>query len=242
MHMTKQYCNTTVAALLLAIGIALAGFFISETLFKSKVALNTAEVKGLAERRVTADTAYWSIQYTVTGANKSDIPQLYQTSEADQQKIIALLKQSGFSDAEIKPGIINYFKQEFRDHSQRLVEEKHALVGSIEVETNQVDLVASVRAKMNKLIAEGLDIQNNEPAYLFTKLNDIKPEMLKEATTNARVAANEFATNAGVEVGGIRSARQGGFVIRDVGENYGDTKKIDKEVRVVTNVTFFLTD
>jgi len=102
--------------------------------------------------------------------------------------------------------------------------------------------VAEGRAKLNTLIAQGLDLKNNAPAYHFTRLNTIKPEMLKEATTNARIAANEFAANAGVKVGGIRSARQGGFVIRDIGEDYGDTKKIDKEVRVVTNVTFFLTD
>lgn len=242
MYQRKQIGNTTIAALLLAIGVALAGYFISETLFKSKVALNTAEVKGLAERRVVADTAYWSIQYTVTGNDQADIPNLYNASEADQQKIIALLKKSGFSDDEIKPGIINYFKKEFRDHSQRLVEEKHSLVGQIEVQTSKVDLVASVRAKLNKLIADGLDIQNNPPAYHFTKLNQIKPDMLKEATKNARIAANEFATNAGVEVGGIRSARQGGFVIRDVGQDYGDTQKIEKDVRVVTNITFFLTD
>lgn len=242
MYHLKNKGSTTLSALVLAIGIATAGYFVSETLFKSKVALNTAEVKGLAERRVEADTAYWSIQYTVSGRHKADIPYLYQSSEADQQKIIALLKESGFSDNEIKPGIINYFKQEFRDHSQRLVEEKHALVGGIDVETHQVALVSSVRAKLNRLIAEGLDIQNNPPAYHFTKLNEIKPDMLKEATTNARIAADEFATNAGVEVGGIRSARQGGFVIRDIGENFGDTKKIEKDVRVVTNITFFLTD
>lgn len=57
-----------------------------------------------------------------------------------------------------------------------------------------------------------------------------------------KTLANEFAVNAGVKVGGIRNARQGGFVIRDVGEGYGDTKKVDKDVRVVTNVTFLLTD
>ncbi len=66
--------------------------------------------------------------------------------------------------------------------------------------------------------------------------------MVKEATTNARIAANEFAENAGVEVGGIKSAQQGGFLIRDVGEEYGDTKSIEKEVRVVTTITFYLTD
>lgn len=229
-------------ALLLSLGIAIAGYFISNTLYNAKVALNTADVKGLAERRVEADKAYWSIQYTVTGNSKADIPELYKASEADQAKIIALLKDSGFVDAEIIPGVIDYVRQEFRDEDQKLVEEKHRLVGEIEVQTDKVRLVSEVRSKLNKLIAQGLDVRNNAPAYHFTKLNEIKPEMLKEATKNARLAANEFAENAGVKVGGIRSARQGGFVIRDVGQNYGDTAKIEKDVRVVTNVTFFLTD
>ncbi|WP_434129921.1 hypothetical protein [Methylocaldum sp. GT1BB] len=66
--------------------------------------------------------------------------------------------------------------------------------------------------------------------------------MVKEATTNARIAANEFAADAGVKVGGIRDAQQGGFIIRDVGEEYGDTKSIEKEVRLVTTITFYLTD
>ena len=191
------------AALLLAMGIAAGGYFISETLYKSKVALNTAEVKGLAERRVEADTAYWSIQYTVTGKNKSELSQLYEESEADQKKIISLLKNSGFADEEIKPGVINYVKQEFRDENQKLVEEKHSLVGEIVVQTQKVRLVSEGRAKLNTLIAQGLDVKNNAPAYYFTRLNEIKPEMLKEATTNARIAANEFAENADVKVGGI---------------------------------------
>ncbi|WP_299942805.1 SIMPL domain-containing protein [uncultured Microbulbifer sp.] len=234
--------NIIFAAFLLATGITAAGYFVSQTLYKSKIALNTAEVKGLAERRVEADTAYWSIQYTVTGESKAEIPALYDDSKADQSKIISLLKSNGFTDQEIQPGIINYLKKEFRNEDQKLVEEEHLLVGEITVETQKVRLVSEVRSNLNTLIAQGLDIKNNPPAYHFTQLNKIKPEMLKEATTNARIAANEFATNAGVEVGGIRSARQGGFVIRDVGENYGDTRKIEKDVRVVTNVTFFLTD
>lgn len=230
-----------VAALVLSLGLAAAGYFIGQTLYNAKIAINTAEVKGLAERRVEADRAYWKIQYTVTGNDKNKIPRLYKQSEADQKQVIALLLESGFEESELSPGVINYLQKEFRDEDQKLVEEQYLLVGSIEVETNKVKLLSVVRSKMNKLIAHGLDIKNNAPAYYFTKLNEIKPDMLKEATKNARVAANEFAANAGVKVGGIRSARQGGFIIRDVGENYDDTKKIDKDVRVVTNVTFYLT-
>lgn len=238
----SNFLNNLVNSLLLAAGVALAGYFISQTLYNSKVALNTADVKGLAERKVEADRAYWSIKYTVSGQKKSEIPALYEKSELDQQKIISMLLDSGFDKNEVVPGVINYIREDFRDENQKLVEEKHFLVGEIEVQTSKVKLVSGVRTKLNKLIADGLDVTNNAPAYHFTKLNDIKPDMLKEATKNARLAANEFATNAGVKVGGIRSARQGGFIIRDEGKDYGDTKKIEKSVRVVTNVTFFLTD
>lgn len=236
-----RHTNTLIAALLVATGIATAGYFIGQTMYNSKVGINTAEVKGLAERRVDADRAYWLIQYTVSGNDKTEISALYGRSEADQKQVIEILLKSGFADAEISPGVIDYRRSEFRDEDQNLVEEKFLLIGSVEVETDQVRRLATARSEMNELISRGIDITNNAPSYYFTRLNEIKPDMLKEATTNARLAANEFAANAGVEVGGIRSARQGGFVIRDVGESYGDTNKIEKDVRVVTTITFYLT-
>lgn len=230
------------AAFLIAAGMAAGGWFVSRTLYNSQVAINVAEVKGLAERRVEADCAFWKIQYAVTGTDREALPRLYEQSQADQKKIVALLLESGFDQAELSPGVIDFSTEEFRDENQRLVESKVQLTGSIDVETQKVRKVAEVRAKLNSLVAQGLAITNNAPAYHFTKLNDIKPEMVKEATTNARIAANEFAENAGVEVGRIKSAQQGGFLIRDVGEEYGDTKSIEKEVRVVTTITFYLTD
>ncbi len=234
--------SSVLPALIVSIGLAAAGYFVGQTMYNSKVGINTAEVKGLAERRVEADRAFWRIQYTVSGADKAAISELYDQSESDRSRIVSLLLESGFSESEISPGVVAYNHQEYRDEDQALVDEKFYLTGSIEVETDNVQLVSSARSKLNELIALGVDIRNNAPAYYFTKLNDIKPEMLKEATTNARLAANEFASNAGVEVGGIRNARQGGFIIRDVGENFGDTKKIEKDVRVVTTITFYLTD
>jgi len=234
--------QSTIAALVIAAGIAVAGYFVGQTMYNSKVGINTAEVKGLAEKRVDADRAYWRIQYTVSGEDKEAIAALYEQSKAHQDRIVALLLDSGFDETEVTPGVVDYKRQEFRDENQNLVDEKYLLIGTIEVETDNVQLVSSARSKLNELIAIGIDIRNNPPAYYFTSLNDIKPEMLKEATTNARIAANEFAANAGVNVGGIRNARQGGFNIRDVGESYTDTTKIEKDVRVVTTITFYLTD
>jgi hypothetical protein len=228
--------------LCVAAGMSIGGFFIGQTMLNAKVALNTAEVKGLAERRVEADRANWSIQYSVTGKDRSDIPALYEESEREQEMIIELLKTNGFETDEIEIGVLDYRHHEYRDEDQNLVDQKHSLRGSIGVETDKVRKVSEVRAKINKLIAEGIDIENRAPSYRFTNLNEIKPEMLREATRNARIAANEFAENAGVTVGGIRSARQGNFSVRDAGGLHSDHTKVEKDVRVVTHVTFFLTD
>lgn len=228
--------------LFVALGLAAAGYFVGQTLYNAKVALNTAEVKGLAERRVSADRVNWKIVFKVKGTSREEIPSLYKQAEKHQQIISGLLKDNGFADSEIELGVLDYEYLEFRNDDQRLVDQSHTLVGNISVETGKVELVAEVRANVNKLIAQGIDIDNQAPAYRFTKLNEIKPDMLREATKNARVAANEFAENAGVDVGGIRSARQGSFFVRDVGEQYGDTAKIEKDVRVVTTITFYLTE
>ncbi len=123
--MRQTHSLPITGALLMAVGIAMAGYFVSQTLYKSKVALNTAEVKGLAERRVQADRAYWTIQYHVSGNHQAQIPALYEKSEADQKQIITLLKNSGFNANEIKPGVLEYSKQEFRNDKQELVEEQY---------------------------------------------------------------------------------------------------------------------
>jgi hypothetical protein len=228
--------------LFVALGLAVAGYFVGQTLYNAKVALNTAEVKGLAERRVLADRVNWEIVYKVKGASRAEIPHLYKQAEKQQQTIIGVLKNNGFAENEIKLGVMDYEYFEFRDDNQRLVDQTHTLVGNISVETEKVELVGKVRTNVNELIAQGIDIDNKAPAYRFTKLNEIKPDMLREATKNARIAANEFAENAGVDVGGIRSARQGSFLLLDAGEEYGNTAKIEKDVRVVTTITFYLTE
>lgn len=240
--MTEQSRGLIFLGVSLAIGIATAGYFVGQTMYNAKVAINTAEVKGLAERRVVADRADWTIAFTVTGATRDAIPELYREAERQQQAIIALLTQNGFDQREISAGVLDYTYTEYRDDKQVLVDQAHSLSGAISVETEKVDQVAKGRAAVNALIADGFNIDNQAPRYRFTKLNDIKPAMLEEATRNARIAANEFATNAGVRVGGIRSALQGGFNIRDAGEEFGDTAKLEKDVRVVTTITFYLTD
>ncbi len=228
--------------LFVAAGLAMAGYFVGQTLYNAKVAINTAEAKGLAERRVTADHVDWMLTFTLSGTSREELPKLYKQAEQQQKIVVDLLKENGFDDSEIDVGVLDYNVYQYRDDQQRVVDESHDLNGVISVSTNKVSQIKQARSNVNKLLAKGINIGNNPPSYRFTKLNEIKPEMLREATKNARLAANEFASNAGVKVGGIRSARQGSFYVRDAGEEYGDTNKIEKDVRVVTTITFYLTE
>ena len=101
--------------LFIAIGLAIGGYFVGQTMYNAKVALNTAEAKGLAERRVKADRANWQVGFTSTGKSRSDVPRLYNESEKTQEKIVGILKDLGFSDDEIEIGVLDYYQQEFRD-------------------------------------------------------------------------------------------------------------------------------
>jgi len=235
----NQY-SLIIMGVALSLGIAIGGYFVGQLLYNAK--LNTAEAKGLAERRVEADRANWNISYGVKGNQFSEIKNLYQEVEDDKAKIILVLTENGFSDEEIKVGVIDYEQKEYRNEDQMLIDTQHMLSGTISVETDKVKLVPKVRTKLNTLLAQGISVINNDPSYTFTKLNEIKPEMLKEATANARIAASEFAKVANAKVTGIQSARQGNFYIRDIGENYSDDKKIEKDVRVVTTISFYLGD
>ena len=231
-----------IPALLIAAGIALAGFFIGKTLFNAKVGINTAEAKGLSERRVIADSASWSISFSVSGKSRQDVPALYQQAETNQKAISKILTDGGLDEKEIEFGIIDYSVRDFRDDDNQLVDQNHTLTSSVRVETDKVALIKKLRTSVNQLVAQGMDITNRAPSYRFTGLNNIKPDMLKEAARNARIAATEFAENAGAKVGRIRHARQGAFIIVDVGQNHGDTRSLEKDVRVVTTIEFYLTD
>lgn len=231
-----------IVALILAAGIAAGGYFASQTLYNAKVAVNTAQAKGLAERTVTADQANWTVGFTVSGKTKGEIPALYREAESQQKQILAILKKAGFEDTEVRAEILSYSMREYRDENQNLVDEIHRLGGSISVSTSRVELVDPARAEVNKLLADGMDISNYSPRYNFNGINGIKPAMLKEAARNARIAAAEFASNAGAQVGKIRSAYQGGFTVEDAASDNTGSSSITKEVRVVTTIDFYLTD
>lgn len=227
-----------VAALALGGGIAGGGFFVGQTMV-NREHVNTADVKGLSERMVVADQAIWQIGFKVANA---DLKAGYGEVESNAAAIRAFLTRNGFDAASVSGVQTSVTENEFRDGNGVLTEKRYDIVATISVTTGDVKAVDAAYQKLGELIAQGLLLTDSQPRYLFTGLNAVKPDMLREATENARIAAGEFAKNAGISVGSIRSATQGGFEVRDLnsGEYGTDDRSIAKQVRVVTTVTFYL--
>jgi hypothetical protein len=233
------------AALVLGIGIALGGYLAGDGLVKSRLGDRSISVKGLSEREVKADLALWALRFVVTGNDLA-------TTQADVKRnadiVNSFLKSHGFSDDEIElqaPQVTDRLAQMY---SSGEFNTRFIIAQQIVLRTTDVDKVAAANRDSSALVEQGVVLSNEygpvRPSYLFTKIADIKPEMLEEATIRAREAAETFANDSGSRLGGIRRAWQGQFTIlpRDETPGAQESEQIMKTVRVVSTVDYLLVD
>lgn len=235
-----QSTTSLIGGLFVGAGLAIAGFFISQTMLNERTGANTAHVKGLSERIVPADTATWSLTSSVTDRDYSNIAATFTRAEANVEKIRAVFTQAGFAPEEIHFAPLQKSDHTNRNNNGDITDRWYSIGADIFISTAQPAKIEPARQPIFALTKDGIDVQEFGVQYNFTKLNDIKPDMLREATENARIAANEFAQNAGVKVGGIQNATQGGFQIREANSGNANDRKLNKLVRVVTTITFYL--
>lgn len=196
-------------------------------------------VKGLCEKEVTANQVIWPVVYKVGGNALEDV---YSNVTLKNRIIIDWLTSSGIPESEITiaaPKIEDTRTNQYGDNRTY----RYIVTSIITVCTDQVELVRRLQSEQFSLldrdIAIGTGNQWEYPTqYSYTLLNDIKPQMIEEATLNARKAAEKFAADSDSQLGKIRSASQGQFSVTDRDSN---TPYI-KVVRVVTTVNYMLKD
>jgi uncharacterized protein len=237
----------------LAIGLILGGWVLGSEIKAIRLGDRYVSVRGLAERSVKSDLAVWLLEYTEAG---DDLPSLYSKTEADRKSILRFLTQRGIESSEIESGVASVLDNQANQFGAgNHPAHRYIVAQQITVMTSRVDRVAAAAQQTIGLLQEGI-VLNGGPGkgvtYRFTGLNTIKPDMITEATKNARAAAERFALDAGSRVGSIRQARQGVFSI--LAANSGDTgeneegggynsdadSSLMKTVRVVTTVDYYL--
>ncbi len=226
-----------ILGVLLGLALVLGAWQMARSVRDFRLLDRSVEVKGLSEREVPADLAIWPIAHSAAG---NDVAALYRTLDRTSQRIVDFLVGAGFPREQLSvspPHVVDKQAREWGDPQRG--EFRYTGRATVTVYTPDVERVRATMSRLVELGAEGIVLgseQGAQPQFLFTKLNEIKPSMLEEATRNARASATKFAEDSGSRLGSMRRASQGQFSIDDRDASTPHIKK----VRVVSTIDYYL--
>ncbi len=223
----------------LFLGLALLGYFLRNAAITFKQFERTVTVRGLSEQEHMADVVIWPIRFTETS---NDLEELYGKLEENVTKVTDFLRNSGLPREEITintPVVTDRSAQIYGESDYRF---RYVASQTVTVYSSEVERVRGIMNNMGELGKQGITISGDDyqymTEYLFTRLNDIKPEMIEEATIEARKVAQKFAEDSDSRLGKIKTASQGQFSISPRDNNTPHIKRI----RVVSTITYYLVD
>ncbi len=229
--------NLRIESAILAVGLALLGVFVYNGINSLAKRDRVVSVRGLAEKEVQADRVIWPLAYKTVG---DDLGSVYRDISSANKKIQTFLIKNGIKASDITngaPQVNDLWTNEYRDNVNR---QRYNATSVTTVSSSDVAKVRALMTRTGELLSQGIAIAPNDYNYPiqfdFTSLNKIKPQMIEQATKNAREVAEKFAKDSESKLGKIKSAQQGLFSIEDRDSN---TPYI-KEVRVVTTVDYYL--
>src|SRR3954471_12062444 len=223
-----------VSALLLALGLAASGYFVGQGISERGTGRRIISVKGLSEREVPASVATWTIGYS---ANGNELGEINKKLADSTKAVMAFLKEAGFAETDmaVQPPSLHDTTMDPREKDVPPPPERYKAFQSVLLRTSKVDLIKPALASASNLMISGVLLSGkSEPNYIFNELNNIKPEMIQEATKNARIAAEQFSRDSQTTLGKLRSATQGWFQV----ENRDAATPERKVVRGVVDVEY----
>ncbi len=236
--------SRTLPAAAIAVGLVLGGWFVGNGFHKGRAEDRFVTVKGISERDVMADIALWPIRFVATS---DALSQAQSSIKQSHDKVLAFLGRHGIPAAATEVQKLEVTDRLANPYSGQGGATRYIIAETIMVRIEDPDLVAAASQAVGELVDAGVVLSTQGgpdygPTYLFTGLSELKPEMIAEATANARRAAEQFAQDSGANLGGIRRANQGLFVIqaRDRAMGITEQGQLHKTVRVVSTIDFFL--
>lgn len=221
---------------MIAIGLVAGGWMMGDGLVRMKQADRAVTVRGLAERDVTADLATWTISYS---AKAGDLQSAQADLDGDTRAIRAFFTELGFKAEDLQPTGANVSQYNENGVPTYIVKQRLSL------RTTDIGKAQAAVKRQFDLVKQGVELEEGSGmSYTFTKLNSIKPDMVAQATKDARKSAEQFAKDSGTDVGSIKSATQGYFEVTardgDASGGWGVSDTPFKKVRVVTTVEYYL--
>ena len=236
----------------LAVGIAALGFIIAFILagnaykYKFRSGENIS-VTGLAEKDFTSDQIVWTGNYT---RKMMDLKSAYSLLKEDEAKIKAYLKGKGIDDKEMVFSAVNIDK-EFSpryDAAGRQIANDftgYNLKQNVTVDSKDIEKVEKISREITGLIEAGIEFNSSSPSYYYTKLSELKIDLLAKASADAKQRGETIAKNAGSSLGKVRKATMGVFQITGQNSNedysYGgvfNTSSKNKTASITIKIEF----
>ncbi len=231
--------SLVISSALVAVAIVILGFALRSGINHFSDRDRAVTVRGLCEKEVDANKVTWPI---VTKEMGNDLGSIYAKIQANNSAIVSFLKSNGLEDNEISVNPPQVYDQYADRYNNNDIKFRYQVTNVVVVTSSKVAQVRELINKQTELLRQGIAVvagdYNYQISYEYTDLNKIKPEMIAEATANAREAADKFANDSHSKLGKIKTASQGQFSISDR-DQY--TPNI-KTVRIVTYITYYLED
>jgi len=242
------------AALIIAIGLLVgltaAGYYVGRGTARFKSDVRTVTVKGLVEKEVKANEAVWTLSLRRAS---DDLRDAHTRLSADRDAVNSFLEKQGFKETEITRQPTRTVDKLAREYGQPQANERlrYLVSTAVVVRSTNIELVQKSIGSTEELLKAGVILDGERegnaanPRYVLSTFNDLRPQLLAEATKNARAIAQQFAADSGATVGKIHSANQGSIQIfgsdgNDESGPYSPTSTPMKKIRVVSTFEFEL--
>jgi hypothetical protein len=239
----KNYVSPIVFALAI-----IGGFLILGNAYKYKFkTAETISVTGLAEKDFVSDQVVWTGNYS---RKMMDLKSAYTLLKEDEAKIKEYLKGKGIADAEMVFSAVSIdkdFDEKYDTDGKKLgsVFTGYNLRQSVTVDSKNIDKVEKISREVTELIETGIEFNSSSPSYYYTKLSELKVDLLAKASADAKQRAETIAKNSSSSLGKIKKANMGVFQITGQNSNedysYGgafNTSSKNKTASITIKIDF----
>lgn len=240
---SKKSKYLVIVSVVLAIGLIASTFIATQGYNRSKTTYGIVKVTGSAKRQIKSDFAVWNGYFSVQNVS---LTEAYKQIKSQQQVVKEYLIQKGVPESELSFSSISTMTNYSYNAQGYPTSDisSYRLSQNVEIRSNDVDKTASIARESTELIDRGVTFESYSPQYFYTKIADLKIDMLALASADAKNRAQTIAENAGTTIIGVKTSNMGVFQITPLYSNeisdYGinDTSSIEKEIMSVMNCEF----
>ncbi len=228
--------TSIIIAAIFGVAIIIAAYLLGDAYTQRRSAQGHIEVTGLGETNFTSDLIVWEGSFA---RFSTELSVAYDQLARDKKAVTQYLMSKGVSSDEIIFSAVKSIKEtrtKYSDEGKYMGEQflGYTLRQSLEVQSKNVEKVEKISREVTELLNKGIGFYSQAPRYYYTKLADLKIELISKATADAKMRADMIAKNSAGRLGNLISAKMGVFQItgQNSGEDYswgGTFNTADKE-------------